>query len=128
MDGDGHATFLGKVKEKLRPFSLKAEAAFINFVDGVLPTNAHEKAYFGDNTEELRCVKAIWDNDSFFKWDQSVELPGAAGGLNDDKQLAADAPNEEDLTDAIASGQWDHYETTDFMKDLEELAELGFQR
>lgn len=64
--------FLGKIKEKLRPFSLKGEAAFINFADGALPTNAHEKAYFGDNAEELRRVKQIWDKDNFFKWNQGV--------------------------------------------------------
>lgn len=118
--------FLGKVKEKLRPLSLNGEAAFINFADGALPTKAHEKAYFGDNVEELRRVKEMWDKDNFFKWDQGVQLPGAAGGPNDDKQSAADAPNEEDLTDVIAGEQWEHYETKDFMKDLEELADLGF--
>jgi hypothetical protein len=68
--------FLLKIKEALRPLSLNGEAAFINFPDRDLPTKSHESAYFGDNGEELRRVKEIWDKDNFFRWVQGVRLPG----------------------------------------------------
>ncbi|KAI0893002.1 FAD-binding domain-containing protein [Annulohypoxylon nitens] len=66
--------FLGNIKSKLRQYSLNGEAAFINFPDGVLCKNAHERAYFGDNREELRRVKEIWDRGNFFKWSQGRYL------------------------------------------------------
>ncbi|KAI1439619.1 hypothetical protein F5Y02DRAFT_412109 [Annulohypoxylon stygium] len=116
--------FLGNVKSKLRKYSLNGEAAFINFPDGALRKNAHERAYFGDNREELRRVKEIWDKDNFFKWSQSVRLPRGAGG---DGRSSVDRPNEEDLTDAIAGDHWKYYKPEKgFKKELDGLVELGF--
>ncbi|KAI1393339.1 uncharacterized protein F4822DRAFT_9054 [Hypoxylon trugodes] len=123
--------FLGKVKKLLRPLSLNGEAAFINFPDGALSTNSHERAYFGDNRNELRLIKEIWDRNNFFKWDQGVRLPGAT----DDGKTGVDVPNEEDLTDTIAGKQWEHFEipetlqtpeNNEFLKGLKELEDLGF--
>ena len=115
--------FLGTVKKKLRPFSLKGEAAFINFPDGALSRKTHERAYFGDNCEELRRTKKIWDKDNFFKWTQGVQLPQ---GTDEVGEPDIDTPNEEDLTDTIAGEQWEYFETADFVRELNELADLGF--
>ncbi|KAI5924028.1 hypothetical protein F4810DRAFT_158975 [Camillea tinctor] len=112
--------FLGEVKKRLRPFSLKGEAAFINFPDGVM--KAHERSYFGENREELRRVKEIWDKENFFNWNQGVQLPQTG---DDDRDTGANAPDDEDFTDKIATQHWRYYETKDFMKDLQELADLG---
>ncbi|KAI2466903.1 hypothetical protein F4781DRAFT_444712 [Annulohypoxylon bovei var. microspora] len=114
--------FLGTVKKKLRPLSLKGEAAFINFPDGALCTNGYERAYFGDNREELRLVKEIWDNDNFFKWVQGIQLPRAA---EDDGRSSVDRANEEDLTDIIAGEHWKYFKTKNFKKELDKLAALG---
>lgn len=112
--------FLAKVKKALRPFSLNKEAAFINFPDRDFPTKSHERAYFGDNREELRRVKEIWDKDNFFKWVQGVRLPGDPDEDEDEDE------DEEDKTDQLANEQWDYYKTPDIVSDLNELADLGF--
>ncbi|KAF7433207.1 hypothetical protein PC9H_005157 [Pleurotus ostreatus] len=111
--------FLTTVKDALRPLSLNGEAAFINFPDSDSPIKSYERAYFGGNFEELRRVKQIWDKDNFFKWAQGVRLPGEAEG-NDGEGEGADK------TDQIASEQWEYYKTTDIVKDLNELADLGY--
>ncbi|KAL9126685.1 MAG: hypothetical protein Q9217_004296 [Psora testacea] len=67
--------FLQTFKEKLRPFSMMGRAVFINFPDEVLLSNAHERAYYGNNRQELQRVKKIWDKDNFFDWAQGVRLP-----------------------------------------------------
>lgn len=113
--------FLGMIKKKLKPCSLKGEAAFINFPDGKLA--GHERSYFGDNREELRRIKEIWDRENFFKWEQGVQLPESR---DEDEESNGEMPNEEDLTDTLAGEHWEHFETDDIVKDLEELAELGF--
>jgi len=113
--------FLAKAKKALRPFSLNGEAAFINFPDRDFPTKSHERLYFGDNREELRRVKEMWDKDNFFKWVQGVRLPGAP-------EEDVEEGDEEDggKTDQLASEQWEHYKTANIEKDLNELADLGF--
>ncbi|KAF9498487.1 FAD-binding domain-containing protein [Pleurotus eryngii] len=68
--------FLAKVKKALWPLSLNGEAAFINFPDRDFLVRAHERAYFGDNREELRRVKQIWDEDNISQWVQGIRLPG----------------------------------------------------
>ncbi|KAF3483021.1 uncharacterized protein GIQ15_02345 [Arthroderma uncinatum] len=115
--------FLGKVKKRLRPFSLNKEAAFINFPDGAMTNDTHERAYFGDNREELRRVKETWDKSNFFKWDQGVRLPQGKDG---DKAPDVSEPDDEDLTDTLAGKQWEYFETGDFVGDLEKLADFGF--
>ncbi|KAJ7800244.1 hypothetical protein B0H14DRAFT_3113964 [Mycena olivaceomarginata] len=67
MERDMRA-FLGEAERELRPLSLQGEAAFINFPDGALPAEVCERAYWGDNREELRR-----DN---FQSEQGVRLPG----------------------------------------------------
>ncbi|KAI1204726.1 uncharacterized protein F4807DRAFT_471786 [Annulohypoxylon truncatum] len=114
--------FLEDVKKKLRPLSLKGEAAFINFPDGALGANAHERAYFGDNRQELRRVKKMWDKDNFFKSAQGVGLPKSA---ENDGGSGVNRPNEEDLTHTIAGEHWKYFGTKNFKKELNELVELG---
>ncbi|KAJ7790100.1 hypothetical protein B0H14DRAFT_3501994 [Mycena olivaceomarginata] len=105
--------FLGEAKRELRPLSLQGEAAFINFPDaGVL----------GRQREELRRVKEIWDKDNFFQSEQGVRLPG---GLKGGPEKSGDQGNDEDLTDSLATKQWEVYETKDIVGDLQELADLG---
>ncbi|KAK0637542.1 putative FAD-linked oxidoreductase YvdP [Lasiodiplodia hormozganensis] len=70
--------FLASVKARLRPFSLKEKAAYVNFPDGEMRAERYEEAYFGDNSTELRRVKQIWDKDNFFNWSQGVKLPQSA--------------------------------------------------
>ncbi|KAJ8121670.1 hypothetical protein ONZ43_g1934 [Nemania bipapillata] len=115
--------FLAKVKRELRPLSLNGTAAFINFPDRDFPTQFHEKAYFGDNSDELRRVKQLWDPDYFFKWTQGVRRPG------DPDKVVRDM-DDEDKTDQLASEQWaqqwKYYEVKDIQDDLEDLADLGY--
>ncbi|PON26706.1 hypothetical protein TGAM01_v204207 [Trichoderma gamsii] len=88
--------FLAKVKTALRPLSLKGEAAFVNFPDRDFSTKSFERAYFGDNWEELRLVKAMWDKNKLFRFAQGVRLPGDPG---------EDPDEEKDKTDRLANEQ-----------------------
>ncbi|RYP18833.1 hypothetical protein DL765_003713 [Monosporascus sp. GIB2] len=67
--------FLQRFKEKLRPFSMMDRASFVNFPDAALPQDAHERSYYGNNHQELRRIKEIWDPAMFFNWSQGVGLP-----------------------------------------------------
>jgi hypothetical protein len=118
--------FIATAKKALRPLSLNKEAAFINFPDRDFPTKSHERAYFGDNREELRRVKELWDKDNFFKWDQGVRLPGEPEEDIDDDEDEDDDEDDEDKTDQLAGKQWDYYHTLDIVRDLNELADLGY--
>ncbi|KAM3504998.1 hypothetical protein MY11210_008135 [Beauveria gryllotalpidicola] len=114
--------FMGQVKKKLRPHSLDGVAAFINFPDGVFSTKGHENAYFGKNREKLRAIKQRLDPGHFFKWEQGVQFPlppGADEALDADA-LNADTQNEEDLTDKIASKQWETFKI-DWEKGLADI-------
>jgi hypothetical protein len=121
--------FLGEAKEKLRPLSLQENAAFINFPDGALPADVSERAYWGDNREELRLIKKIWDKDNFFQSQQGVGPPRDSGGRNEPEK-SGDQGNDESLTDSLASKQWEArwevYETQDIEADLEEFADWKF--
>lgn len=128
MERDMRA-FLGEAKGDLRPLSLQGSAAYINFADGALPDNVCEQAYWGDNREELRRVKEIWDKDNFFKSKQGVSLPPGvpkkgSGHRNEPDKWGGEV-NDEDLTDSLASRQWEVYETKDISGNLRELADLG---
>ncbi|KAL8386922.1 hypothetical protein RB595_010293 [Gaeumannomyces hyphopodioides] len=116
--------FLAKAKRLLRPLSLNGEAAFVNFPDRDLPTKSHERAYFGNNKDELRRVKEIWDRTKFFNWSQGVRLPGDP----DEDADEGDKADEDGKADGIAGRRWDSYKanTCDIVGDLEELADLGF--
>ena len=119
--------FLDKVEETLRPLSLNGGAAFVNFPNRDFPKDSYEKWYFGENLEELRRIKQIWDPDNFFDPPQGIRLPGAPEGPNNE-------PRGEDATDQLASEQWkdfkrsrwNYYMTTDVKKDLDRLASLGY--
>jgi hypothetical protein len=121
--------FLGRVKKQLRPHSLDKEAAFINFADATLSKKAYERAYFGENRQELRRVKEMWDKDNFFDWEQGVQLPQSAV---DDPNAEVDMPDEEIFTDSIATEQWRArepwkiYKSKDYKADLDYLADSGF--
>ncbi|KAI5868237.1 hypothetical protein GGS23DRAFT_19299 [Durotheca rogersii] len=108
--------FLAKTKKKLRPLSLNGEAAFVNFPDRDFPAKFYERAYFGDNCDELRRVKEIWDKDNFFKFAQGVRRPG-------DPAEDADDIDEELKTDKLANEQWEHYRTSNVTKDLQQMAQ-----
>ena len=115
--------FLGKVKKELRPHSLNREGAFINFPDGILSNKAYERAYFGDNRQELRRVKETWDRENFFAWDQAVQLPQAAV---DDPTVDVDMADAETFTDSIAREQWKVFESKNVAADLDYLTKAGF--
>ncbi|KAF5319516.1 hypothetical protein D9619_008714 [Psilocybe cf. subviscida] len=124
--------FLGDAKELLRKLSLQGKAAFINFPDGALQGDV-EQAYWGDNSEELRRIKQIWDKDDFFQWEQGVRLPGGIpgkgpGGQNKPEK-SGDQVRDEDLTDSLASKQWEDwkvYGTKDIVGDLKALRDAGW--
>ncbi|KAL9471008.1 hypothetical protein ACSS6W_008949 [Trichoderma asperelloides] len=116
--------FLAKVKTALRPPILNGEAAFVNFPDRDFPTKFHEKAYFGDNREELRLVKEMWDKNKLFRFAQGVRLPG---------DPEEDPDEEKDKTDRLANEQWESdraqwkpYKTGNFENGLYYLEDLGF--
>lgn len=96
--------FMGKLRKKLRPFSLNKAAAFLNFPDRDLVKAGYERAYFGDNRHELRLIKDIWDKDNIFKWSQGIQLSKDA---IDDESADVDPDDAEDLTDQIAQDLWD---------------------
>ncbi|KAI1158872.1 Glucooligosaccharide oxidase [Nemania serpens] len=96
--------FMGKLKKKLRPFSLGQAATFLNFPDRDLVKGGYERAYFGDNRHELRRVKEIWDKDNLFKWPQGIQLPKDA---IDNGSADVDPDDDRDLTDRIAQDLWD---------------------
>ncbi|CAE6399150.1 unnamed protein product [Rhizoctonia solani] len=74
-----HATnamidYVRKVKQKLLPYTLQGKAAYVNFTDPTIPN--WQDAYYGDNYPRLQQVKKDWDPDNFFRFEQSIELPG----------------------------------------------------
>ncbi|KAG5790079.1 hypothetical protein H9Q69_010874 [Fusarium xylarioides] len=121
--------FIAKVKQALRPLSVSGVASFVNFPDRDVAEAVHERAYFGDNYEELRKIKKIWDPDNFFDWVQGVRLPGAP---IDKGEVTVDEGEEEDKTDKIAGEQWKKwsewktYKSDDWQKDLDMLADMGY--
>ncbi|KAK0666811.1 hypothetical protein QBC41DRAFT_348538 [Cercophora samala] len=76
--------FLQGFKEKLRPFSMMGRASFANFPDAALPRDAHERSYYGNNHQELRRIKQIWDPAKFFDWNQGVGLPNGVAAVSRD--------------------------------------------
>ncbi|KGO38829.1 FAD linked oxidase, N-terminal [Penicillium expansum] len=96
--------FMSRLRKKLRPFSLNKAAAFLNFPDRDLVQAGYERAYFGDNRQELRRIKEIWDKDNLFKWAQGIQLPKDAV---DDESADVDPDDARDQTDQIAQDLWD---------------------
>ncbi|KAH8690930.1 hypothetical protein BGW36DRAFT_306718 [Talaromyces proteolyticus] len=96
--------FMGKLKKKLRPFSLGKAAAFFNFPDRDLVKAGYERAYFGDNRQELRRIKEIWDKDNLFRWAQGIQLPK---NTIDDESADVDPDDDAGLTDQLAQDLWD---------------------
>ncbi|KAI1461784.1 hypothetical protein F4805DRAFT_476248 [Annulohypoxylon moriforme] len=114
--------FLERMKPKLSPYGMVQGATFINFPDGSLKPDAHEKSYYGNNHQELRRIKQIWDKDNYFKWSQGIQLPvkTSTRAVNIDQQENDDLVkdlltnkafimNEEELTDVLAEQQWESY-------------------
>jgi FAD/FMN-containing dehydrogenase len=116
--------FLERMKSKLSPYGMVPGATFINFPDDSLKVDAHEKSYYGNNYQELRNVKKMWDKDNYFRWPQGIQLPKTdtqvASGTQEEDQnpmkelLAAKeiVVSEEALTDQIANQQWESYRPT----------------
>lgn len=114
--------FLERMKPKLRPAGMVQGATFINFPDASLKPDAHEKSYYGNNHQELRRIKKIWDKDNYFSWPQGIQLPGGnltrSGSIDADESedfvgdlltTRAFTTNEEELTDALAELHWESY-------------------
>ena len=114
--------FLEKMKPKLSVYGMVRGATFINFPDDTLKPEAYEKSYYGNNYQELRLVKQIWDKDNFFTWAQGINLPDkdTTQTLSMEQEENNDflkdlittegfRTNEEELTDALAGGQWELY-------------------
>jgi hypothetical protein len=119
--------FMSKLKKKLRPFSLGKAAAFFSFPDRDLAKGGYERAYFGENRQELRKIKKIWDKDNFFQWDQGIQLPD---GAVDDPSKDVDLDSR-DQTDQIAQDLWDrrnwqHKVIRDIGAAGKELEDMGF--
>ncbi|VUC33277.1 unnamed protein product [Clonostachys rosea] len=119
--------FMSKLRNKLRPYSLDKVATFMNFPDRDLLKEGYERAYFGENRQELRRIKEVWDKDNLFKWPQGIQLPKDAA---DDPSGNVDPDNSRDQTDQIAqdlwTGFWDrrnwqHHEMTDLDAALQEM-------
>ncbi|KAH8799802.1 hypothetical protein F5884DRAFT_868909 [Xylogone sp. PMI_703] len=128
--------FCQKLKEKLRPFSMMNRAAFINFPDETLSSsNTHERAYYGNNRQELQRIKQIWDKDDFFGWAQGIRLPSTLNAramqsapsarmlvesrsidqedemqpINAEEASTETAMDEQGLTDTVAKQQWEQF-------------------
>jgi hypothetical protein len=115
--------FLYATKRAMRPFSLQGEAAFVNFPDGAFPAEVHERAYWGNNREELRRIKQIWDKDNFFKSRQGVLLPTGRPEVTPDWNKL---PSDETLTDTFATQQWEMYASKrSIIEDRKWLTDLG---
>ncbi|MCJ1329958.1 hypothetical protein MMC10_006639 [Thelotrema lepadinum] len=95
---------------------MEAQAAYVNFSDEAYSKKGYERAYYGDNQEELQRVKKIWDKDNFLKWTQGVRLPHS-------DELGAES-DEERLTDYYAGKRWESYKlpTTDLEQTSSDLA------
>lgn len=124
--------FMSKLKNKLRSYSLGRAAAFFNFPDRDLLKGGYEKAYFGENRQELRLIKEIWDKDNLFEWPQGIQLPKDAV---DDPSGKVDPADSRDQTDRIAEGlwkgfwdrkNWQHHEITDLNATLKKLEDFEF--
>ncbi|KAI7775678.1 berberine family protein [Diaporthe eres] len=120
--------FMSKLKKKLRPFSLGKAAAFFNFPDRDLVQGGYERAYFGENRQELRRIKEIWDKDNLFRWPQGIQLPKDAV---DDASGDVDRDYYKDQVDQIALGLWDrrnwqHNVVKNVGAAGKKLAEMGF--
>lgn len=122
--------FMSKLRSKLRPYSLDKAAAFFNFPDRDLLKGGYERAYFGENRQELRRIKEIWDKDNLFKWPQGIQLPMDAV---DDPLGNVDPADSRDQTDQIAQDSWkdlwdrrnwQHHEITDINAAMDELDKL----
>ncbi|KAH8674479.1 hypothetical protein BGZ60DRAFT_504373 [Tricladium varicosporioides] len=90
--------FLERMKPKLSPFGMVPGATFINFPDDSLKADIHEMSYYGNNHQELRRIKQIWDKDNFFNWPQGIRLPNA----NQARAVSTDQAENDDL-------QWESY-------------------
>ncbi|CAE6494576.1 unnamed protein product [Rhizoctonia solani] len=91
-----------EVKENLLPYTIEKKAAYVNFVDRTIPN--WQEAYYGDNYPRLQEIKKDWDPDNFFKFEQSVELPGATA-------TGPRSGTGEDLRNAMRQTEiiWDQY-------------------
>ncbi|KAH7333689.1 hypothetical protein B0J17DRAFT_721574 [Rhizoctonia solani] len=81
--------FVTKVKETLLPHTVQGKAAYVNYIDSTVPN--WQEAYYGDNYPRLQQIKADWDPDNFFHFEQSIELPGTQGprtGTGEDLERA----------------------------------------
>ncbi|KAF7331103.1 FAD-binding domain-containing protein [Mycena venus] len=130
MERDMRA-FLGAAKWERRPLSLQGEAAFINFPDSALPAEVYERAYWGENREELRRVKQSGTRTASSGRSRTFAFPAdpkdqtESSDDRNEPEKSGDQGNDEDLTDSLASKQWEVYETKNIMGDLQKLADLG---
>ncbi|CAE6522313.1 unnamed protein product [Rhizoctonia solani] len=69
--------FVDEVKKVLARHTIQGKAAYVNFMDSTIKN--WQEAYYGDNYPRLQQIKKEWDPNNFFKFEQSIELPGVKG-------------------------------------------------
>lgn len=117
--------FAQKFKNRLKQFSILGKAAFVNFPDSSMPATDHMKAYYGNNREQLRQVKRMWDEHNFFKWDQGISLAekdtqaalsrAELDAGNSDREMSEGEEEGADMqTDLAATMRWESRNSTAF--------------
>ncbi|KAM0541302.1 hypothetical protein ACHAPJ_013296 [Fusarium lateritium] len=109
--------FLETLNEQLRKYSMNELGVYVNFPDETMDKNTYEKAYYGENREELQRIKAVWDKKNIFGWPHGVQV----GPHADDADAIVFAPpppppsdapvcrgfvNAGDMVDKFASDGW----------------------
>ncbi|KAF9766546.1 hypothetical protein IL306_001032 [Fusarium sp. DS 682] len=109
--------FLATFQKELRGQSMDGLGVYVNFPDETLDKNTYEKAYYGENREELQRIKAYWDKNNIFGWPHGVQV---GPHVSDASVMAFAAPppppsrepackgfvNAGDMTDKFASNGW----------------------
>ncbi|KAJ0107761.1 hypothetical protein J7T55_000023 [Diaporthe amygdali] len=110
--------FAKKFKNRLKQYSIAGKAAFVNFPDASLPQTDFMKSYYGNNRDKLQQVKHIWDEDNFFRWDQSImparnvdatDIQAADNAVNEQEENLSDGESEDEQaeTDLLATERWE---------------------
>lgn len=67
--------WVNECRRRLSPYSIDKRAAYLNYIDAGLKDWRY--AYYAENYDRLREIKSEWDQDNFFNYAQSIELPSA---------------------------------------------------
>ncbi|CAE6473405.1 unnamed protein product [Rhizoctonia solani] len=80
---------VAKFKDTLLRYTIEGKAAYVNFTDPTI--HNWQEAYYGENYSDLQKVKQEWDPYNFFKFRQSIELPGAIATQTDGEERSKEA-------------------------------------